>query len=194
MISDSDIYNTSSIWYQKMCQLREDCKRILPPTYHKHHWIPCIAVAIYYNIPRTADYRTEADKRYPQQHLILSPTAHLLMHYYAWKAAWSTYAGAFQHAYEALYRQYGSWSDTYTDQLNKANGKAPKGTVGVQIQIPKGIYTVAQARATCKMMYPAFKLMMPWPKFQSAFMSQWKSQFGKSKKPAEWKGFTKKRI
>lgn len=195
-ISDSTVFNIKSDWYKQAVALFKECAAKNYTAGHRHHWIPCAIVAEFlFKKHRPANYRDITDKAYPQLLIRMPVNAHILIHYYIWRAVKSRFKQKMRYAFEKLCGMADPLGE-YAVELNiclksgklrriREKRSSPKKSIGMMDpgiasstpflkDIPRGI-TPAAAHKLCVEAWKVYTGSYTWPKFQHNFMKAFRA-------------------
>lgn len=196
-IPDHVVFNIESNWYKNAVALFNKCATQHYATGHQHHWLPCAIIAeILFKKKRPANYRTIVDRKYPQKLVRMPINAHILIHYYIWRAAHQRFKSKMEYAFAKLCEMKDP-NGVFFEELDQClkTGKPVKISQKKKAkrihdaptlkEIPINI-TINAARKLCSEAWKEYKGPNTWPKFQRDYMLQfrpiWKLQRKNRKK------------
>lgn len=196
-IPDNTVFNVESNWYKSAVALFNKCASQHYATGHQHHWLPCAIIAeILFKKKRPANYRDIVDEKYPQKLVRMPVNAHILIHYYIWRAVHQRFKSKMEYAFAKLCGMKDP-NGAFFEELDRClkTGKPAKIFQGEKAkripdtpalkEIPMGI-SINTARKLCSEAWKEYKGPNAWPKFQHDYMRQfrpiWKLQRKNRKK------------
>lgn len=206
-IPDTAVFNIESNWYKQAVALFSECASKNYTSGHRHHWLPCAIIAEFlFKKCRPDNYRDIVDEKYPQKLVRMPVNAHILIHYYIWRAVKRKFRRKMEYAFGKLCGmkdpngEYFAELDTciktgkapkihdWKKPQKQAAGDAPhpqENTASPLQSIPENI-THSAALKLCSEAWKRYTGPHKWPKFQHDFMKQfhpiWKIQRKKRRK------------
>lgn len=206
-IPDTAVFNVESNWYKQAVALFNECAAKNYTTGHRHHWIPCAIIAEFiFKKNRPDNYRDIVDEKYPQQLVRMPVNAHILIHYYIWRAVKGKFKRKMEYAFSKLCRMKNPTGE-YAAELDICikTGKASKIREKKILLKTPGVLPAAQlpgisprlenipeniarmdALKLCSNAWKEYDGPYKWSKFQHDFMKQfrpiWKIQRKKKRK------------